>query len=97
MPTLIRKRALRKGKKPHRDPEWRCKRWNLNRLIARERGLCKYCRKLVTRDQGPRSATIDHVVPIHAGGLDEIENMVLACSKCNQEKGTGTAVEIEVE
>lgn len=65
--------------------------------MERERGLCAYCRKSATRDAGPRSATIDHVTPIASGGLDEIGNMVLACQRCNFEKGEGVAVGVYLD
>ena len=32
--------------------------------------------------------TLDHVVPLSRGGKHEIENIVLACRKCNIKKGT---------
>jgi len=32
----------------------------------------------------PRTATIDHVVPLGEGGLDHLTNVVPACTACNQ-------------
>lgn len=35
-----------------------------------------------------KKATIDHLVPVSKGGAEfDIENMVVACLRCNQEKG----------
>jgi 5-methylcytosine-specific restriction enzyme A len=53
------------------------------RLIVHERagGKCWYCgvaRSLLT---------IDHVVPLVAGGSNHIDNLVGACSVCNSTKG----------
>jgi 5-methylcytosine-specific restriction endonuclease McrA len=31
--------------------------------------------------------TVEHLVPRALGGSDQVENIVLACQKCNQEKG----------
>lgn len=33
-------------------------------------------------------ATIEHLIPKAAGGTDAITNLVVACARCNQEKGT---------
>ncbi len=32
--------------------------------------------------------TIDHFIPVSAGGPDAIQNLVTACLKCNLEKGS---------
>ena len=36
---------------------------------------------------GYEFVTVDHVVPRAHGGSDELENLVLACSRCNSRKG----------
>jgi hypothetical protein len=36
----------------------------------------------------PRERTVDHKLPRILGGGDEIENLVLACRRCNSRKGT---------
>lgn len=62
---------------------------------------CAYCptvcdpqdyRPMVRRNGSPHKApgptypTLDHVVPLIAGGAHTMGNAVLACSKCNSEK-----------
>lgn len=32
-------------------------------------------------------ATIEHIVPRHHGGDDSVENLALACARCNHQKG----------
>jgi hypothetical protein len=32
---------------------------------------------------GDEANTVDHVTPRHEGGIDKLENLVAACSKCN--------------
>lgn len=56
-----------------------------HKLISRHT-FCHWCYKLLTRN----TATIDHLLPLNEGGEDNIENMVLACDKCNHERGTVT-------
>ena len=34
-----------------------------------------------------RTTTIEHVVPLAAGGTNDMENLALACKKCNNERG----------
>ena len=46
---------------------------------SRDNGLCVYC--------GDLGQQIDHVVPITQSGPNIRGNMVLACRKCNVEKG----------
>jgi 5-methylcytosine-specific restriction endonuclease McrA len=48
-------------------------------------GLCSYC--------NTRKATdLDHLVPLAAGGLDRVENLVPACDTCNGSKGNRTLI-----
>ena len=41
-----------------------------------------------TAPQGSHFFTLDHVVPRCAGGPDTLDNLLPACSKCNNRKGT---------
>lgn len=50
-------------------------------------GRCYYC------GCRPEILTCDHMVPFCRGGTNEITNIVPACLKCNQRKGTCTANE----
>jgi hypothetical protein len=52
-------------------------------LLIRDEEKCQYCLGHVTI----KSGTIDHVIPRSKGGMHSWENVVLACSKCNQKKG----------
>jgi hypothetical protein len=45
---------------------------------------CGYCG--VTETEVGAYLTIDHFVPQHAGGSDNVENLVYACHACNQHK-----------
>ncbi len=53
-------------------------------------GKCLFCqvRLSVPRsgEAGP-GVTIEHIVPRHHGGTDQVENLALACAACNGEKG----------
>lgn len=53
-------------------------------LFGRDRNLCLYCGR-VFRDA---ALTRDHVVPRSRGGVDEWENVVAACKRCNHHKGS---------
>lgn len=49
------------------------------RMLAR----CCFCRRVLTFG----TATIEHVIPLSAGGSWSISNLKLSCSPCNQERG----------
>jgi 5-methylcytosine-specific restriction endonuclease McrA len=49
----------------------------------RQRGRCYWCEEKVTW----RAKHVDHVMPIVKGGSNGPENVVIACSSCNQSKG----------
>jgi HNH endonuclease len=45
--------------------------------------VCHWCKVVLTLDTG----TIDHLIPLARGGLDNANNRVLACESCNRERG----------
>ena len=51
-------------------------------VFKRDEFTCQFCRRRVP----PAELTIDHLVPLARGGLDEITNYVTCCRLCNQEK-----------
>lgn len=53
---------------------------------------CVYCGD---RAEG-EEASIDHVVPVAAGGTDDLPNLVLACRPCNYGKGSRSLQEFRV-
>jgi 5-methylcytosine-specific restriction endonuclease McrA len=53
-------------------------------------GKCIHCqRKLALHADGTpiNGATLEHIVPKNHGGTDELENLAIACARCNSEKG----------
>lgn len=58
-------------------------------LFARYGGECHYCGEQCNRIKDhPKQATKDHVVPKALGGTNTLDNYVLACQSCNNDKGT---------
>ncbi len=55
-----------------------------------KKGQCYYCGKHFTA----KHLTMDHKVPLAKGGLSSKSNVVVACHKCNTEKGTRTSVDV---
>lgn len=58
-------------------------------VFARDEGSCQYCGVNLTVSTG----TLDHVIPKSRGGKWSWDNLVLACTKCNQHKGNRTPKE----
>ena len=46
--------------------------------------LCEYCH--VSEQWQYVAFTVDHIVPIHRGGTDTLDNLALACFGCNRRK-----------
>jgi predicted nucleic acid-binding Zn ribbon protein len=85
-----RKHAKRKGARIG-------ERYTLADVVARDGRRCHLCRKMVdvalpgTDRMGP---TVDHLVPIADGGLDELANVRLAHRSCNCARGRGGDVQL---
>jgi hypothetical protein len=52
-------------------------------VFKRDRFVCRYC------GQTPPEVVleIDHIIPLAAGGTNEVDNLVTACFPCNRGKG----------
>lgn len=45
--------------------------------------FCHWCQAPLTL----ATSTLEHVIPLHRGGLDNPNNRVLACASCNHDRG----------
>ncbi len=59
---------------------------NRRNLFARDNNRCQYCGETFRTSE----LSIDHVVPVSAGGETEWTNVVCACTECNKKKGGRT-------
>lgn len=57
-------------------------------LRSRDKNICHYCQEPCSERVPSRYPTRDHVVPKSIGGINSLTNYVLACSKCNNDRGT---------
>ena len=87
----IRPRALRLGR------DWQSRRSALLAHMERQSDRCWYCHAPMLLRPAAfekwRRATLDHVVPLSAGGPDTDSNTVAACLGCNNAKGSLSADE----
>lgn len=77
-----RRRARKRG--AHTEPVYR------RRIFERDGWRCQLCRRKVDPTKEvphPRAPTIDHIVPLAAGGTHEPANVQTACFLCNCVKG----------
>nr|WP_255216175.1 HNH endonuclease [Pseudenhygromyxa sp. WMMC2535] len=54
-------------------------------------GKCIHCKRKLAVDltgQPIANETVEHIVPRTHGGTDAVENLAIACSRCNQGKGS---------
>ena len=56
-------------------------------LFARDDYTCQYCGRHRSELKGRQFLTRDHILPISRGGTNRWENVVTACSPCNNRKG----------
>ena len=62
---------------------------NRTNIVWRDNNQCQYCANYFPSDK----LTMDHVIPKSRGGKNTWENLVAACKKCNQKKGSRTPQE----
>ena len=85
-------------KRQHKNYRQRCRKYGvkfdpsvtLGAILSRDKGRCAYCNCKVRRKDTnwQRMASIDHVIPLAAGGSHTFDNCVLACMQCNTAKST---------
>lgn len=52
---------------------------NFKKILRRDGMICQYCYE--------EGFTVDHIIPRTAGGSNNINNLICACSKCNSIAG----------
>lgn len=52
--------------------------------MLKKKPFCHWCDTELNRD----TATIEHIIPLGVGGLDNANNRALACNKCNSNRGS---------
>ena len=57
----------------------------LKGLLLSQQNKCFYCSKILNLEEY-RAVHLDHVIPLSKGGLHRMDNVVWACSTCNQSK-----------
>ena len=58
-------------------------------VAARDRNRCTYCQTSEVNSGLPM--TIDHIIPIAQGGSTTLQNLCLACRRCNETKSKRTS------
>jgi len=74
---VLKPKPLRKGRKNNWPPSMRLIR---DFIMSRDNYTCHYC--------GDPATQVDHKIPTVHGGLNIASNLVAACARCNNLKGT---------
>lgn len=82
---------IQKAKRREIEPGHTFEQWI--ELLKQHDNRCFYCKVKMTKKDGARQRTRDHIVPLSKGGTDSIDNIVPACKSCNSSKGTKTQSE----
>ena len=72
------KDIYKKGNKRKGKIGWK----KFTEIYLRDNALCHYCK----RHLNVCDATIDHKIPVSKGGNNALENLLLCCSNCNNDK-----------
>jgi 5-methylcytosine-specific restriction endonuclease McrA len=73
--------------------------YTLRSVYERDAGRCHLCGKAVNISipaSQPLGPTIDHLVPLSAGGWDCSTNVALAHRECNVKRGAGGAAQLRL-
>jgi len=54
-------------------------------ILNLSNGKCFYC-EIIFSHKFP--STVDHIIPLDAGGKNDLSNLIAACGKCNSRKST---------
>lgn len=60
-------------------------------ILRRDSYRCGYC------GRGDLPLTVDHIIPKAKGGADSWENLVCACTSCNNKKGDRTPADANMK
>ncbi len=64
--------------------------WARRAVFYRDRGACAVCHRDISNLVSLRSEKhLDHIVPLARGGINDVTNLQLLCSGCNQAKKDG--------
>ena len=91
--TPIKKRELKRISSARRREALKARggsytKHQIAELYKVQDAYCYYCAtKISDKNKAKSKFDIDHYDPVFLGGNDEITNIVLACKKCNNDKG----------
>lgn len=90
VPVMVALKKFVKGKKIFQSKAV----LNQKNLFTRDGYTCQYCNRHKSDLRAHECLTRDHIIPEHKGGLSTWENLVTACSTCNNKKANFLLEEI---
>jgi len=81
--------VIPKDKKDKRSRQEKNKK--IKKQLLKIRPNCEWCNRPLNQKT---VTTLEHIIPLHRGGLNNRNNMTLACEECNNERGHNM-IEIE--
>ncbi len=69
-----------------KERDWKVPPVSRREVLRRDRHSCQYC-------GSTKQLTLDHVIPRSTGGKHTWDNVVTACQRCNNRKGSRTPIQ----
>lgn len=68
-------------------------KWEARKQLGAKQGnKCCYCHVTLTwqlkTPLKPTCATLEHIIPLAAGGANHFDNLAVSCNRCNGRRGT---------
>ena len=70
-------------------------RWSkkqLDDVFKKSSGTCRECGRQHKRTDHGKTWQVDHIFPYSKDGPDDLNNLAVACNRCNNSKGAGASI-----
>ena len=88
LPARVKMAPLATHHQPVQRQRGRARMQVRDRVMERDCGLCQPCR---SEGRVRHAVEVDHIVPLHLGGTEDMANQQAICAECHRVKAAGEA------